>query len=83
MKEDYEVTCMELDLLVDEASKIDGVLGARMMGGGFGVCTLSLAERDSAGEFRGRIGKTYLDKIGKLPGLYECDLVPGTEAVTD
>lgn len=83
LKIEYEVTCMELDLLVDEASKIDGVLGARMMGGGFGGCTLNLVERDSAAEFKRRIGKVYLEKTGKLPRLYECNLVPGTEVVTD
>lgn len=83
LKDEYEVTCSELDLLVDEASKIDGVLGSRMMGGGFGGCTLNLVERDSAGEFRKEISRAYSDKIGKAPKLYECTLVPGTDLITD
>lgn len=83
LKEQFEVTCMELDFLVDEASKLDGVLGARMMGGGFGGCTLNLIERDSLDEFKRRIQPIYLKKTGKLPKMYECNLVPGTDVITD
>lgn len=83
LKEKYEVSCMELDLLVDEASRIDGVLGARMMGGGFGGCTLNLVEQDSVGEFRNRIREAYRKKTGTLPQLYECVLMPGTDIVPD
>lgn len=83
LKEEYEVSCMELDILVEEASKIDGVLGARMMGGGFGGCTLNLVERDFADGFREKITSSYLEKTGITPKIYECCLVPGTEVVAD
>ncbi|HEY9166579.1 MAG TPA: galactokinase [Candidatus Kryptonia bacterium] len=83
LRDKYEVSCRELDLLVEAASKIDGVLGARMMGGGFGGCTLNLVERDSLEDFNGKIKEAYLEKTGKLPQVYECDLMPGTDVVPD
>ena len=83
LKNKFEVTCRELDVLVDTASMIDGVLGARMMGGGFGGCTLNLLEHDSVAEFKRRISDTYLDKTGKRPQLYQCALVSGTGVVPD
>lgn len=81
LKDEFEVTCKELDLLVEEAAKIEGVLGARMMGGGFGGCTLNLVKRESAEEFKRKIHGAYLEKTGKPPKLYECNLVPGTDIV--
>jgi galactokinase len=83
LKDEYEVTCPELDVLVDAASKIEGVLGARMMGGGFGGCTLNLVESDSAGQFGRKIREGYRLKTGKPLKLYECHLVPGTSEVSD
>ncbi len=83
LRDKYEVSCKELDVLVDGASKIEGVLGARMMGGGFGGCTLNLVERDAVGDFKRRIQETYLEKTGKVPQMYECVLMPGTDVVTD
>jgi len=83
LKDQYEVTCRELDVLVDSASEIGGVLGARMMGGGFGGCTLNLVERDSAPQFGKKIQEDYLFKTGKPLKLYECNLVPGTSEVSD
>jgi galactokinase len=83
LRDKYEVSCAELDLLVDEASRMEGVLGARMMGGGFGGCTLNLVELDSTGEFKRRIRDAYLKKTGNVPQLYECSLMPGTDVVPD
>ncbi len=77
----YEVSCKELDLLVEAASKIDGVLGARMMGGGFGGCTLNLVEGDSVGYFTERIRESYFKQVGKAPQIYNCTLMPGTNLV--
>ncbi len=77
----YEVSCRELDFLVEAASKIDGVLGARMMGGGFGGCTLNLVEGDSVGYFTQRIRESYVEQLGKVPQIYNCTLMPGTNLV--
>jgi len=65
LRDDYEVSCRELDVLVDAAREIDGVLGSRMTGGGFGGCTVSLVEKQAAGTFI----RTVSSKYGKETGL--------------
>ena len=59
LQHDYEVSCPELDFLVDTAMGIDGVLGARMTGGGFGGCTVNLLRRGAGERFRREISKAY------------------------
>ncbi len=59
LKNDYEVSCAELDLLVDLALKQEGVLGARMTGAGFGGCTVNLLKRDYVDVFKEKIKKEY------------------------
>ncbi len=81
LRDKYEVTCRELDVLVDAALEIDGVLGARMMGGGFGGCTLNLVEGRSVEEFRRKIQEAYHKETGTIPPIYECNLRPGTEII--
>ncbi len=83
LRDEYQVSCRELDVLVDAATNIDGVLGARMMGGGFGGCTLNLVDRESAEEFKSKISESYRRETGKVPQLYECSLMPGTDLVPD
>ncbi|HUI30954.1 MAG TPA: galactokinase [Candidatus Acidoferrales bacterium] len=82
-REKYEVSCAELDLLVDTASGINGVLGARMMGGGFGGCTLNLVEDSSVEEFEGSIGEVYRKCLDRTVRIYECSLMPGTEVIAN
>lgn len=60
---DYEVSCRELDLLVEIAARIPGVLGARMTGGGFGGCTVTLVSRSALPEFKQRIAEEYADGL--------------------
>ena len=72
LQHDYEVSCEELDFLVDTALAIPGVLGARMTGGGFGGCTVNLVRPEAAGEFRTRIGAAYQDRFGLTPQIYLC-----------
>ena len=79
----YDVSCEELDLLVDTATAVDGVLGARMMGGGFGGCTINLVEAGASREFKARARKEYEKKFGRVPDFYECKIVPGTEVVSN
>jgi galactokinase len=55
----YEVSCKELDFLVEEAKKSDAVLGARMMGGGFGGCTINIVKKEAAGKFTDHLTKVY------------------------
>ncbi|MGP8215585.1 MAG: galactokinase [Bacteroidia bacterium] len=59
LKDDYEVSCAELDFLVEEALKTGFCMGSRMMGGGFGGCTINLVRKDKADEFSDRMRKAY------------------------
>ncbi len=70
LRNDYEVTGIELDTLVDEARKVPGVLGSRMTGAGFGGCTVSLVNRDSLDNFIQEVGMAYKSKTGIKPDFY-------------
>ncbi len=70
LKEDYEVSCEELDILVEEAWEIDGVLGSRMMGAGFGGCTVSIVENSAVNEFIQRVGENYQKRTGLHADFY-------------
>jgi galactokinase len=69
LKDDYEVSCAELDLLVDLALKQEGVLGARMTGAGFGGCTVNLLRREYIGAFEKTIKQGYKKITGILPDV--------------
>lgn len=70
LKDNYEVTGIELDTLVDEARKIPGTIGSRMTGAGFGGCTVSLVKTDSVDEFMQKVGAAYTNIIGYAPSFY-------------
>ena len=67
LRDDYDVTGVELDTLAEEAWKIEGVIGSRMTGGGFGGCTVSIVKDDAIDTFKEQVGKAYKEKIG-----YDC-----------
>lgn len=67
LSKDYEVSCAELDFLAEESWKMDFVIGSRMMGGGFGGCTINLLKSNSIEEFKTEIEKAYLNKFGISP----------------
>jgi galactokinase len=81
LRDDYQVSCPELDLMVDLASKQPGVYGSRMTGGGFGGCTVNLVERGSTGEFKRRIAAEYHSATGRNPDIFICDTSDGVERV--
>ena len=62
LRDDYEVTGIELDTLVEEAWKVDGVIGSRMTGAGFGGCTVSIVKDEAIEAFQEQVGKAYLEK---------------------
>lgn len=70
LKEDYEVTGIELDTLVELARRCEGVLGARMTGAGFGGCAISLVHNDYVEDFIKKVGRGYEDKIGYKADFY-------------
>lgn len=82
LKDDYEVTGIELDTLVDEALKIEGVLGSRMTGAGFGGCTVSIVKEDKVGVFTEIITREYAAKIGYEPTIYIAGVGDGAKEVT-
>ncbi len=77
LRDDYEVTCFELDVMVEEARKIDGVLGSRMTGGGFGGCTVSIVEADSVDTYIEQVGKNYEERTGLKPEFYVTEIGDG------
>ena len=70
LRDDYEVTGIELDTLVDEARKVDGVIGSRMTGAGFGGCTVSLVKDEAIDRFIAEVGNAYKTKIGYAADFY-------------
>ena len=81
LRDDYEVTGIELDTLVDLASKQRGTLGARMTGAGFGGCTVALVKRDFAKEFIENVSKGYKEKIGYDADFYIANIGSGTREI--
>lgn len=73
----YEVSCEELDILAAQAIKVDGVLGSRMTGGGFGGCTVSLVRDDAVDKFIEELGRVYLDKVGYEASFYITEIGDG------
>ncbi len=77
LRDDYEVTGVELDTLVEAALKQPGVLGSRMTGAGFGGCTVSIVKEDSIEEFMKNVGDTYRNKIGYNADFYAVEIGDG------
>jgi galactokinase len=77
LRDDYEVSCDELDLMVRLAESIDGVYGARMTGGGFGGCTVNLVHADRVAQFRSQLAADYARATGRRPEIYVCEAADG------
>jgi galactokinase len=77
----YEVSCEELDFLQKNAREIKGVLGSRMMGGGFGGCTLNLLKNSEAINFKEKISMSYFNKFNITPEIYTVHLSQGVQII--
>jgi len=77
----YEVSCKELDVLVDIARGVEGVIGSRMMGGGFGGCTINLVRTDSVDSFKKKVSDEYSGKTGLDVVVYETTISDGTQII--
>ncbi len=77
LRDDYEVTGIELDTLVEEAWKAEGVIGSRMTGAGFGGCTVSIVKNDFIDAFTAQVGEAYLQKIGYAADFYIVEIGDG------
>lgn len=81
LRDDYDVTGVELDTLAEEAWKIPGVIGSRMTGGGFGGCTVSIVKDEAIENFKSVVGKNYKDKIGYDCTFYTVEIGNGPEVI--
>ncbi|MFZ9982892.1 MAG: galactokinase [Cyclobacteriaceae bacterium] len=78
---EYEASCEEIDFLVDVAFTTEGVLGARMMGGGFGGCTLNLVDNNSVKQFSDDVVKKYVARFKKEPDFYQVTVEDGVQLI--
>ena len=81
MRKLYEVSCVELNFLVDFSANFDGVAGARLMGGGFGGCTINLVKKDLKEIFIKQISEAYKKKFSIEANCYDVQLVDGTHVL--
>lgn len=81
LKDDYEVSCFELDTLVEEASKINGVAGSRMTGAGFGGCTVSLVHQEAVDKYIFATGKNYKSKTGLEASFFVARIGDGARQI--
>ncbi len=79
----YEVSCRELDVMVAEAQALPGCFGARLTGAGFGGCTVNLVAAEAAEDFRRELAARYARATGKRPEIYVCQAAAGAGVITD
>jgi galactokinase len=82
LRNDYEVSCPELDIMVKAAWKVDGAYGSRMTGAGFGGCTVSLVDKEAIGDFRAQVAADYEEATGTAPQIYVCRAEDGVGEVS-
>ncbi len=81
LRDDYDVTGVELDTLAEEAWKIPGVIGSRMTGGGFGGCTVSIVKDEAVENFKKTVGENYRNKIGYDATFYTVEIGGGPQLI--
>ena len=81
LRDDYEVSCEEIDILVDLAWKIPGVIGSRITGGGFGGCTVSIVKNDAVDTFIATLGEEYKKAVGHEAEFYVVDIGDGASVI--
>jgi len=81
LRDDFEVSCRELDMMVKLASEVEGVYGARMTGGGFGGCTVNLVRNESVENFKAKLQTGYERATGQVPEVYVCTASDGVRRV--
>jgi len=81
LRNEYEVSCRELDLLVESAARVEGVYGSRMMGAGFGGCTISLVRSEAVGSFTEKVSADYRQASGQEPAIHVVRIEAGTHVI--
>ena len=82
LKNDYEVSCEEIDILVDLAWEIPGVIGSRITGGGFGGCTVSIVKNDAVDTFIDKVGNGYKEQTGNTAEFYVVEVGDGAHRLS-
>jgi galactokinase len=82
LRDDYEVSCKELDLMAEIASAQHGLIGARMTGGGFGGCTVNLVKSAAVSDFRRNVAEAYLSKTGLTPEIFVSPASGGAQQIS-
>ncbi len=77
LRDDYQVSCDEIDVLVEEAWKVEGVIGSRITGGGFGGCTVSIVKNEAVESFQEKVGAAYEARVGKKADFYVVEIGDG------
>lgn len=77
LRDDYQVSCDEIDVLVEEAWKVPGVIGSRITGGGFGGCTVSIVKDEAVAGFQEKVGAAYRERVGKDADFYVVEIGDG------
>jgi galactokinase len=77
LRDDYEVSCKELDAMVELAAQVEGVYGSRMTGGGFGGCTINLVKADHVAEFKRTVALGYEQATGLASDIFVCSAADG------
>ncbi|TDM05238.1 galactokinase [Macrococcus lamae] len=83
LKNDYDVTGIELDTIADSAQSLDSVIGARMTGAGFGGCAIALVQKDEINSFKQYVAEEYTKKIGYAPDFYEVNISDGPKKIKE
>lgn len=78
LRDDYQVSCDEIDVLAEEAWKVDGVIGSRITGGGFGGCTVSIVKDEAVEQFKVKVGAAYKERVGKTADFYVVEIGDGS-----
>jgi galactokinase len=81
LRDDYAVSCRELDVMVEAARKVEGVYGARMTGAGFGGCAVSLVAQEMTERFQQTVGAAYREATGLQATFYVCQASDGASRI--
>jgi galactokinase len=81
-RDDYELSCPELETLVRAAREVDGVAGARLTGAGWGGCIVALVHDDAVSAFEAHVSSRYQAEVGRVPAIFACRAGPGAGLVT-
>lgn len=82
-RDDYVISCPEVEILIEAAHEVDGVAGARPTGAGWGGCIIALVENEAVNDFQRHVENVYRRKTGRTPGIFACHSAPGAGCLVE